>query len=78
MTPLRKRMRDFKRRNQRFDARINRMQRTFGSLEMVPLNIEDTGKTYGFVIRFRDPFPRHVTSYELALMTREQFKSHVC
>ena len=78
MTSLRKRMLDYKRRNQRFDARINRMKRTFGSLEMIALNIEDTGKTHGFLIRFRDPFPRHVTSYEISLMTRDQFKRNVC
>ena len=78
MTPLRKKMRDYKRRNQRFDARINRMQKTFGSLEMVALLTEDTKKMMGYVIRFRDPFPRHVTSYELSLMTREQFKTNVC
>jgi hypothetical protein len=78
MTPLRRRMRDYKRRNQRFDARINRMEKTFGSLEMVALLTEDTQKMMGYVIRFRDPFPRHVTSYELSLMTRDQFKTNVC
>lgn len=78
MTPLRKRMRDYKRKNQRFDARINRMRKTFGSLEMVALLTEDTQKMMGYVIRFRDPFPRHVTSYELSLMTRDQFKTNVC
>lgn len=78
MTPLRKRMRDHKRRNQRFEARINRMKKTFGSLEMVALLTEDTQKMMGYVIRFRDPFPRHVTSYEVSLMTRDQFKTNVC
>lgn len=78
MTPLRRKMRDHKRRNQRFDARINRMKKTFGSLEMVALLTEDTQKMMGYVIRFRDPFPRHVTSYELSLMTRDQFKTNVC
>ena len=78
MTPLRKRMRDYKRRNQRFDARINRMKKTFGSLEWVALLTEDTQKNMGYLIRFRDPFPRHVTTYELSLMTRDQFKTNVC
>ena len=78
MTPLRKNMRDHKRRIQRFNARINRMKKTFGSLEMVALLTEDTQKMMGYVIRFRDPFPRHVTSYELSLMTRDQFKTNVC
>jgi len=78
MTPLRKKMRDYKRRNQRFEARINRMKKTFGDLKMVALLTEDTKKMMGYVIRFRDPFPRHVTSYELSLMTREQFKTNVC
>ena len=78
MTPLRKNMRDHKRRIQRFNARINRMKKTFGSLEMVALLTEDTQKMMGYVIRFRDPFPKKITNYEIYYMNRNDFKNRVC
>ena len=71
MTPLRKKMLEYKRRNQRFDARINRLNRQHGNISLTPLIREDTGKARGYIVRYGDR--RSISSYELNMMTREQF-----
>jgi len=71
MTPLRKKMLEYKRRNQRFDARINRLKRKYGNVSLTPLIREDTGKARGYIVRYSDY--RSISSYELSMMTREQF-----
>ena len=78
MNPLRKNMRDHKRRIQRFNARINRMKKTFGFLEIVPLKTEDGLKTRGELYRFRDPFPKKITNYEIYYMNQNDFRNRVC
>lgn len=71
MTSLRKKMLEYKRRNQRFDARINRLNRQHGNISLIPLIREDTGKERGYIVRYGDR--RSISSYELNMMTREQF-----
>ena len=71
MTPLRKKMLGYKRRNQRFHARIKRLKTRFGNISFSSLIREDTGGVRGCIVRYGDR--RSISSYELNLMTREQF-----
>ncbi len=64
-TKLRKEMLLYKRRNQRFDARVNRIKRYSTHLAQSPL-VDNTGKQFGFVIRFKENgLNNYITSYEL-------------
>ena len=76
-TKLRKKMHTYKRRNQRFDARLARIHRQYERVQTVKL-VDENGKQQGFIVRFRGGvLGGRISSYELMYMDRETFNSVV-
>lgn len=76
-TKLKREMHQYKRRNQRFDARLNRIKRQYERVSQSPL-CDDLGKQFGFVIRFSGGLlGGYITSYELMHLDSEAFKRKV-
>ena len=72
-TVLRKEMHGYKRRNQRFDARLSRIKSRYDKVTSSPLK-DENGKMFGFVVRFG---LNYITSSELMWMTSEDFNRKV-
>jgi len=76
-TKLRKEMHLYKRRNQRFDARLNRIHRHYDRVKQSPLN-DENGKQFGFVIHFSGGLlGGYITSYELMHLDKAGFNRQV-
>jgi len=76
-TKLRKEMHLYKRRNQRFDARLNRIKRQYDRIKQSPLR-DDLGRQFGFVIHFSGGLlGGYITSYELMHLDKAGFNRHV-
>ena len=74
-TILRKKMHDYKRQNQRFDARLARIHRVFSDVKTSKLIDEELGRQYGFVIRFNSLTTMgHITSYQLMHCDKAEFE----
>lgn len=76
-TKLRKEMHLYKRRNQRFDARLARIHKQYPRVKQSPLR-DDLGRTFGFVVHFSGGLlGGYITSYELMHLDSEGFKRKV-